>query len=89
MNLFTKDEVEDRYAIEAVEYLSASIPNQLFYWVLVCMAYEVCEAMVGYVAEKVVKANSKTPACKYLVVGMYAVIDPAECDSQANSKSHR
>ena len=31
MNLFAKDEVEDRDAIEAVEYLSASIPNQLFY----------------------------------------------------------
>jgi hypothetical protein len=31
MNLFTKDEVEDRDAVEAVEYLSTSIPNQLFY----------------------------------------------------------
>ena len=31
MNLFAKDEVEDSDAIEAVEYLSASIPNQLFY----------------------------------------------------------
>ena len=58
MNLFAKDEVEDRDAIEAVEYLGTSIPNQLFYWVLVCMAHEVSEAVVGYVTEKVVKANS-------------------------------
>ena len=53
------------------------------------MAHEVCEAMVGYVAEKVVKANAESPACKYLVVGMNAVIDSAECNSQANSESHR
>ena len=86
MDYIAKEEIEDGDRIDCVEYHGALVEDKFGPCVVMGLWNKADQIIVHNVAEEEVQGDSETPAKHDLIVGMYTMVESAECDHKTSKQ---